>query len=196
MPNPSQVSAQNINTEIGASSTATVSLNDTSVRNLANKSSGVVSYGDCKWGISIPGGDVSDFSGITTYNKTYSTVANIQIFTATTVGPLAEAGIMVAANGAIQYRTDTSEAGGQVVKSATWLNSGLNSEYKIRLQTNGATLSGSSSAGDTDHVLSSNRYFAIDLSVSGALNGNIILKDSAGTELFRRQVDLYVSGPP
>ncbi len=195
MPNPSSVSAQNINTELGVSSTAAVTLNDTAVRNLANKSSGAVSYGDCRWGINIPGGDISDIAGTTSYTKTYSTVANIQIITTTTVGPLAEAGIMVAANGAIQYRTDTSEAGGQVVKSATWLTSGTNSDYKIRLQTNGATLSGSSSAGDTDHVLSTNRYFAIDLSVSGALNGNIILKDSAGTELFRRQVDLYVSGP-
>lgn len=195
MPDPSQVSAQNINTEIGASSTATVALNDPAVRNLANKSSGIISYGDCKWGISIPGGDISDVAGTTSYTKTYSTLANIQIFTTTVVGPLAEAGIMVAANGALQYRTDTSEGGGQVVKSATWLNSGTNSDYKIRLQTNGATLSGSSSAGDTDHVLSSDRYFAINLSVSGALNGNIILKDSAGTELFRRQVDLYVSGP-
>jgi hypothetical protein len=195
MPNPSSVSAQNINTELGVSSTAAVTLNDTAVRNLTNKSSGAVSYGDCRWGINIPGGEVTDTAGTTSYVKTYSTSPSINVFTATVIGPLAEAGVMLAANGAIQYRTDTSESGGQVVKSTTWLTSGTNSEYKIRLQTNGATLASGSDAGDTDHLLSTSRYFKIDLSSSTLLDGFIILKDSGGTELFRRQVILTVSGP-
>lgn len=67
MPAPSQTTAQNINTELGVSSTAELQMSNNWVKNVACKSSGAISYGDCRWGINFPGGYMDSFGYSTNY---------------------------------------------------------------------------------------------------------------------------------
>ena len=59
MPAPSTTTASNINTELGKGSTTILRMGDANTRNLACKSSGTVSFGNCRWGINTPGRSVS-----------------------------------------------------------------------------------------------------------------------------------------
>lgn len=193
MPNPSQVSFSDINTEVGYSSTAQTSLNDTRVRNLAVKSSGAISMANCRWGINFFGG----FFDSGSYSKTYNLNSTLDGASISITGPYAEAGIKICSNGTFQCIAATSEVGTQFPKSATWLTSGINSDYKCRFDITSGSLSATSSTSGTDHALTSDRYFAVaDNNGTGAtisVEGTLIIKDSGGTELFRRDVSLDVT---
>lgn len=197
MPSPSQIKASEINTELGVSSTAEIKLGNNWVRNVATKSSGTIAYGNTRFGINFFGG----FFDTGSYSKTYNLNSTLDGIATSITGPYAEAGIKICSNGVFQCIAATSEDGTQYPKSATWLTSGSNTDYKCRFDITTGSLSPSSSASGTDHALTSDRYFAILDSVgSGStigVAGTLIIKDSGGTELFRRDVNLdVIAGPP
>jgi hypothetical protein len=184
MPSPSSTSAQDINTEIGYGSTASVNLNETRVRNLACKSSGQISFADCRWGINIPGG-----SGYFSYGKEYDSTNLLSLSdsqsTSYPAGVTSSVQILIRSNGQFTLYT----AAGGYILNKTWLTSG----------SAGDALSGGDST-NTDHALSTTRAFNLDATISypgpgtdsKTTEGNLILKDSGGT-LITRPVYFSVS---
>lgn len=188
MPSPSSTSAQDINTEIGYGSTASVNLNETRVRNLACKSSGQISFADCRWGINIPGG-----SGYFSYGKEYDSTNLLSLSdsqsTSYPAGVTSSVQILIRSNGQFTLYT----AAGGYILNKTWLTSGSAGDYTIQFQrTSGSALSGGDST-NTDHALSTTRAFNLDATISypgpgtdsKTTEGNLILKDSGGTLITR-----------
>jgi hypothetical protein len=186
MPAPSTVSAQDINTEIGYSTTASVNLNETRARNLACRSSGVISYGDCRWGINFRGGSATLLS----FDKDYATTNELSAFAfdAELAPYFAQASCELTfyANG--QMRVVVSEAAFASSYNSTWLTSGSAGDYTVQVTVS----SGSWDTGTTgsDLAMNSNRSWSMSVSTSGSYTaqdatGNIIIKDGGGTLITR-----------
>lgn len=200
MPNPSQVSAQNINTELGVGSTTLIQLNNNWVRNVASKSSGQISYGDCRWGINFPGGSQSAdvIAPANSYNKTYSTSPNLDLsaYDFSLSSAEANTSLKIGSDGTL---TIESIAGATYnIAQFTWLTSGSNSDYTANLYVNSDTTLNPNypSTTNVDHSLSETRHWRI-LAASGGgdaqgyANCDLIIK-SGGTELFRRRITMFV----
>lgn len=191
MPAPSTTTAQNINTELGQSTTTSVNLNETQVRNLACKSSGQISYGDCRWGINFPGGAASPLL----YTKTYTTESTLTISAddLTFVPTQATSSITLElnSNGTLTL-TAFSGSSGTGTYSNTWLTSGAAGDYTAQLSiTSGDTPSGSATGSDL--ALSTTRSWSFSVSSPGfgagsetkECTGDLIIKDSGGTLITR-----------
>jgi hypothetical protein len=200
MPNPSQVSAQNINTELGVGSTTLIQLNNNWVRNVASKSSGQISYGDCRWGINFPGGEqfADNLTPANSYNKTYSTSPNLDLsgYDISLTTAVANTSLKIGSDGTL---TIESTAGATYnIAQFTWLTSGSNSDYTANLYVNSDTTLNPNypSTTNVDHSLSETRQWRI-LAASGGgdaqgyANCDLIIK-SGGTELFRRRITMFV----
>lgn len=188
MPTPSSTSAQDINTEIGNSTTASVNLDETKVRNLACDSSGEINFAQCRWGINVPGGSVS-FSRSQQYGSSNSLDLLDSVFNAYPASADAYCEVIFRSNGQMSLYT----VNGGNVFNRTWLTSGSAGDYTIQFQrTSGDALTGGDSA-NTDHALSTTRSFRLDASVNypgtgysvKSTGGNLILKDSGGTLITR-----------
>lgn len=191
---PTSTSIQNINTEVDFSSTAQTSLNNSRVRNLANKQSGAISFADCRWGISVPAIQtlVDPFGNpIGSWNKNYAISAetNLQALYSIAGQPpneySARAGVRILSNGTFKYFVGTFSDGDAEYSSLDgWLLVGSNSEYTIRLNTSDTLTVGTA---NTDLALTSNREFSIDAGLNNILEvtGDLILKRS-GTTLITR----------
>lgn len=187
----SQTTAQNINTELGVSSTSQVALNTTAVRNIACKSSGEISYKDVRWGINFPGTLMTSSTTTTNYatnSRLNLTAINFRIGATAT----ATVQISINSNGNITY---TCTAGATTnTKTTTWLTVGSAGSYTAQLTvTSGSTPSGS--ATGTDLVLSTTRSwsFSVTRSTQGettsTCSGNLIIKEGS-TVLLTRPYDL------
>lgn len=189
MPAPSTTTAQDINTELGQSVTTSVNLNETQVRNLACKSSGQISYGDCRWGINFPGGGQTSL--IYTKNYTTDNVLYISASDLTFSPTEASASITLQINSSGTMLFSASTSFGSNSTSVTWLTSGAAGDYTAQLNvTSGDTPTGS--AIDTDLALSTTRSWSFSVStgffptlVIKECFGNLIIKDSGGTLITR-----------
>jgi hypothetical protein len=190
MPNPSTTSAQNINTELGQSTTTTVTLNETQVRNLACKSSGAISYGDCRWGINFPGGDYSNFTRTIQYaTSAYMALSDFSLVAYDPPLSSASASVTVSVN---SNGTLYIYCGSQTYTN-TWLTSGSAGDYTVQLsKTSGDNPTGGDSI-NTDYALSTTRSWAWSVTVGPpgpgfsalSFDGNLIIKDSGGTLITR-----------
>lgn len=190
MPAPSTTTAQNINTELGQSVTTSVNLNETQVRNLACKSSGAISYGDCRWGINFPGGDYTNFVKVIQYPASaYMSLSDndFQFYYPPFSSAYASVTLTVNSNGILYIYC------GAQTYTNTWLTSGSAGDYTVRLsKTSGDNPTGGN-AVNTDYVLSTGRSWAWSVSVGPpgpgysalSFDGNLILKDSGGTLISR-----------
>lgn len=195
MPDPSQVSAQNINTELGVGSTTLIQLNNNWVRNVATKSSGQISYGNCRWGINFPGRDHTTTQSVPQYSASPLQEVITQSSPSAGGGAFnarARSGLNVYSNGVMRIYAEEEENNGIVASNyfhRTWLTSGANSEYTIQMNVDfGAFTSGNTT--NTDIAMSSTTGWEVMAFSTGAnqtkiANGNIIIK-SSGTEIFRR----------
>lgn len=201
---PTSTSAQDINTELGVSSTASVNLNATAVRNLAAKSSGAITFADCRWGIAVPARDVSIFSG--TASPAYSSSDAASLGSAITVAsepPLARSTCEVSfnSNGTLTYEVESFEGStliGSQIFSYTWLIVGSNSDYTIRLDLTSGNVSGASTGSDL--ALTSTRTWSIEQLSGGStyVDGTLTLKRSGTTVIARPiilQADVTVTNP-
>lgn len=188
MPAPSQVSAQDINAEIGYGSTASVNLNETRVRNLACDASGEISYGQCRWGINFRGG-AYDMFGRT---EQYATSSSLDLYDddlvfANPPFSFAYAFVQLTLNSS---GTMTVDCGG-TTSTTTWLTSGAAGDYTAQLsKTSGDNPTGA--AIDTDLALSTTRSWLWEASVGPGVDyqqkvfsGNLIIKDGGGTLITR-----------
>lgn len=185
MPTASQVSAQNINSEIGYGSTASVNLNETRVRNLACDSSGEINFAQCRWGINFPGG----YHAYGSRTKQYDTTSSLDLYNESSIiydgfsTTSASVSLYLNNNGTMIVYTPSGVTN-------TWLTSGSAGDYYAQLsKTSGNDPSGS--AINTDLVLSTTRYWEWTVSagpgfasVSKSFSGNLIIKDS-GTLITR-----------
>lgn len=191
---PTSTSIQNINTEVDFSSTAQTSLNNSRVRNLANKQSGAISFADCRWGISVPAMQtLTDPFGnpIGTWNKNYAISAetNLQAYYLDTNNPppgnySARAGVRIFSSGLLRYFVGTF-VDSDSPYDTTWLIVGSNSDYTIRFNTSDTLTVGTP---NTDLALTSDREFSVDSTFPGSpveVTGDLILKKSGTTVITR-----------
>ena len=197
MPAPSLTKSSDINTELGKGSTTILRMGDANTRNLACKSSGTVSFGNCRWGINFPGGEY--FNG--GFVKNYDTDSTLRITAEEIVsfdGVTYAQGyseIRFFANGVMRLDTSTA-ASGPIFYHKTWLTSGAAGDYTVQFQrTAGDALTGGDSA-NTDLAMSTERFFALNAQVGPGVDalskttfGNLIIKDSGGT-LITRPIEL------
>ena len=197
MPAPSLTKSSDINTELDKVSTSILRMGDANTRNLACKSSGTVSFGNCRWGINFPGGE--DFNGIFTaiydLNSTLIiTAEELVIYDGFTYAQ-GYSEIRFFANGVMRLDTSTA-ASGPIFYHKTWLTSGAAGDYTVQFQrTAGDALTGGDSA-NTDLAMSTERFFALNAQVGPGVDalskttfGNLIIKDSGGT-LITRPIEL------
>jgi hypothetical protein len=192
MPNPSQVSAQNINTELGVGTTTELSLGNNWVRNVATKSTGTISYANTRWGINFPGGLVTaDYFGTNTYLRAYNTDPFLNL-NATDFGfgsASANTILAIYSNGVMKFEATTTSY--SVAHHVTWLTSGSNSDYTAQLLVNDAIAIGGASL-NTDLVLSTTRIWSSGAAAGGGgqainyANCDLIIK--SGGELITRRV--------
>lgn len=201
MPAPSLTKSSDINTELGKGSTTILRLGDANTRNLACRSSGTISFGNCRWGINFPGGDM----GIGGYNSFGATYDLNSTLTITSSDLVAQDGSTVAfctseinfyANGVMRLNSFTQQT--QYLYHRTWLTSGAAGDYTVQFQhTGGDALTGGTS--NTDLAMSTTRTFVLDAQVGPSVGtdfkntfGNLIIKDSGGT-LITRPIELSSS---
>ena len=186
----SSTSAQDINTELGVSSTASVNLNATAVRNLACRSSGAISFKDCRWGINFP--------ARTNFALDYATSNKVDLFESVITNGAcdSETKIVIGSNGTLTYSSATNLSGDTTFMSRTWLTAGAAGDYTARFDITSGTLSSGSAADGTDLALSTSRTFRVTAvqagggsSVLNICEGNLIIKQS-GTTLITRPVIL------
>jgi hypothetical protein len=198
MPAPSQVSASNVNTELGVGSSTQLRWGNNSVRNVTTQYTGTdstVNGSKMRWGINFPGGELYDNSG---YNVNYEINSTLLIsafqFTPEDGFSYAEgySEIRFFSNGVMRLQASTTA--GPTNYHKTWLTSGSAGDYTVQFQlTSGDALTGSSSAANTDLAMSTDRFFALFTGAVGPGNGivdkdtfgNIIIKDSGGTLITR-----------
>lgn len=193
MPSPSQVSAQNINTELGVGTTTTLSLGNNWVRNVTTQTTGSVDYGKARWGINFPGGRLINDLG---YSKTYGGgQANLPntyfyMFAYDAGFSLASSNtiLTVYSNGVMKLEANGSTTATNV-HHVTWLTSGVNSDYTAQLKVNDAVAIGGA-ALNTDLALSTTREWSSGAASGGGTASNyanceLIIKDSGGTLISR-----------
>jgi hypothetical protein len=191
MPAPSATTAQNINTEIGYSSTASVNLNETRVRNLAAKSSGAISYGDCRWGINFPAVGHVNNVGSETFISDYANTSTLSVLHTDVASGSSTATVSLELLSGGTFRT----VAGSFTRDSTWLTSGAAGDYTARLDLDSGSNTPTGSATGTDLALSSNRTWSFTVSTGpgtsiASATGNLIIKDGGGT-LITRPFSLY-----
>jgi hypothetical protein len=202
MPAPSLTKSSDINTELGKGSTTILRLGDANTRNLACVSSGTIKYGNCRWGINFPGGEMYDTLGFNPSGPTYDTTSTLLIAAQEQIlydGVSYAQGyseIRFFSNGVMRLQSSTA-GGGPTNYHKTWLTSGAAGDYTVQFQrTAGSALTGGSSAANTDLAMSTDRFFALDVQVGPGVDaasaltfGNLIVKDGGGT-LITRPIEL------
>jgi len=202
MPAPSLTKSSDINTELGKGSTTILRLGDANTRNLACVSSGTIKYGNCRWGINFPGGEMYNTLGFNPSGPTYDTTSTLLIAAQEQIlydGFSYAQGyseIRFFSNGVMRLQSSTA-GGGPTNYHKTWLTSGAAGDYTVQFQrTAGAALTGGSSAANTDLAMSTDRFFALDVQVGPGVDaasaitfGNLIVKDGGGT-LITRPIEL------
>ena len=185
---PTSTSAQDINTELGVSSTASVNLNATAVRNLAARSSGAISFADCRWGIAVPA--IFMFGGSPGGNYSISSSSDITGYVVDLGGSNSSASVALSSGGTLTYQTDDSTSGTNTF-TRTWLIIGSNSDYTIRFDLTSGSVSGGSAATGSDLALTSTRSWNVAQASIGtnSVAGNLILKRS-GTTVITRPINL------
>lgn len=205
MPNPSQVSSQNVNSELGVSTTTQLSWGNNWVRNVATQYSGTnstVNASKMRWGINFLGGDFYSTSGIAAFTKQYGNTANLsvgsEILTDGTPAA-ARANLQLNSDGTIVLKT---VAGGITnTYTTTWLTSGVAGDYTANLvlgtQVGTGTLLGDST--NTAYVLSTSRSWEMFRNQptvgagSGTLYANLVITNtSGGATLIERPVVIFV----
>lgn len=205
MPNPSQVSSQNVNSELGVSTTTQLSWGNNWARNVATQYTGTnstVNASKFRWGINFLGGDLYSSSGIANFTKQYSNSANLsvgsEIFTDGTAAA-ARANLQLNSNGTIVLKT---VAGGITnTYTTTWLTSGVAGDYTANLvinaQSGTGTLLGDST--NTAYALSTSRSWEMFRNQptvgagTGTLYANLVITNtSGGATLIQRPVVLFV----
>lgn len=206
MPDPSQVSSQNINTELGNSSTSELSMNNVTVRRLANKPVNQISFGDCRWGINFPALSADELNA---QSKNYASsnvcLAEVNQFGDESLGDTIisnQVEFELNSNGSFNVICSSSADGGTGSASdtfnGTWLTSGSASDYTARIDLS----SGSFTVGTTgsDLALSTTRYWRVEaLAVQGGpyeqeiADGTLTIKDSGGNTLFIRPIYLVAA---
>jgi hypothetical protein len=199
MPAPSLTKSSDINTELGKGSTTILRLGDANTRNLACVSSGTIKYGNCRWGINFPGGEMYNTLG---YGPTYDATSTLLIAAQEQIlydgFSLAQgySEIRFFSNGVMRLQSSTA-GGGPTNYHKTWLTSGAAGDYTVQFQrTAGPALTGGSSAANTDLAMSTDRFFALNVQVGPGVDaasaltfGNLIVKDGGGT-LITRPIEL------
>jgi hypothetical protein len=183
---PISTSMSTINTTVGYTSTRQTGLGDTRVRRLAARSSGIISFSDCRWGIAVPARSILNTFNGASYDTSDLLSIQAQRFTAGNVTSRIDA----LSGGTLRYQTD--HGGGTSQFDYTWLIIGSNSEYTIRFDvTSGSLTSGTTGS---DLALTSNRSFVVTQNGAGqkTCTGNLILKRS-GVTLITRPVSLDVN---
>jgi hypothetical protein len=202
MPAPSLTKSSDINTELGKGSTTILRLGDANTRNLACVSSGTIKYGNCRWGINFPGGEMYNTLGFNPSGPTYDATSTLLIAAQEQIlydGVSYAQGyseIRFFSNGVMRLQSSTA-GGGPTNYHKTWLTSGAAGDYTVQFQrTAGAALTGGSSAANTDLTMSTDRFFALDVQVGPGVDaasaltfGNLIVKDGGGT-LITRPIEL------
>jgi hypothetical protein len=202
MPAPSLTKSSDINTELGKGSTTILRLGDANTRNLACVSSGTIKYGNCRWGINFPGGEMYNTLGFNPTGPTYDTTSTLLIAAQEQIlydGFSYAQGyseIRFFSNGVMRLQSSTA-GGGPTNYHKTWLTSGAAGDYTVQFQlTAGSALTGGSSAANTDLAMSTDRFFALDVQVGPGVDaasaitfGNLIVKDGGGT-LITRPIEL------
>lgn len=201
MPDPSSVTAQQINTEVGAPTTTTqldISGNNW-VRNVAAIPSGAISYGNLRWGINFRGGRFQGFTGAGTYSKSYNQQSYLNVYAETLnsgVGAAARANLELNSNGVMIL--NTVSGGITTLSHSTWLTSGLAGDYTANFVADVAsvgTITGS--ARNADLVLSTTRNWSVNsqrglIGTDGDyLIGNLVITNTVGgAQLIKRPVEL------
>lgn len=182
---------QDINAELGVTGTTSMNLNATAVRNLACRSSGAISFSDCRWGINFPARDINANNTFVSNTITYSSTSTLDIAAASVQQGFGSAGssIFLYSNGSLEYITQTQGLGTMFPVFRTWLTAGSAGDYTVRFDITSGSLGGSSSASGTDLALSTDRIFGVGTDTNGAgsasVQGNLIIKRSGVTLLTR-----------
>lgn len=192
---------RSINLELGRSATATSSLNETALRNLAGVSSGAIS--------------LSNFYGksnlAATLNNYNAGTYNVDIERSRYVGSgfvEVEVGVTLNSNGTARYYYQDSGTATTNFTSFTWLTGGGSAgDYYARfiVDSGSSAPNNSSSATGTDLVLSSSRewrcYASANTNGEGSyfVTGTLQIKNSAGTVLASKTIAMTAyatSGTP
>ena len=197
MPNPSQVSAQNINTELGVGTTTTLSLGNNWVRNVTTQATGSVDYGKARWGINFPAVISGPFNSSKNYGSSNTLFASVNQNGDQNLGDSTiqnEIEFILYSNGTFYLSAGYNADGGTGSQSntftGTWLTSGAAGDYTARID----LTSGSFDVGTTgtDLVLSTTRAWTVSITavqsgglVSQVANGTLTIKDSGGTLIAR-----------
>ena len=210
MPAPNQVSASNVNTELGVGSSAQLNWGNNWVRNVTTQFTGTnseVNGSKMRWGINTPGRSVSHIwpsvgSDEPLYNITDLLTVDGSFTTPTydSFDTAQGAAIVRFFSNGVMKVTAFNSAQGDYDFHRTWLTSGVNSDYTAQFQVTNGALTGGSDSANTDLSLSSNRTFQVatavllgtngDQSVLNYASGNLIIK-SDGTTLISRPTSLY-----
>lgn len=183
----SQTTAQNINSELGVSTTSQVALNTTSVRNIACKSSGEITFRDLRWGINFPGTYMNELGSSINYatNSTLALSADDS-----TIGTSASSSVQISINSSGNVQYICTYRLGSSTKTTTWLTVGSAGDYTAQLTvSSGNTPSGS--ATGTDLALSTTRSWSLSASRSSpgiqtlTCSGNLIIKTGSTVLLTR-----------
>ena len=207
MPAPSTTTASNINTELGKGSTTILRMGDANTRNLACKSSGTVSFGNCRWGINTPGRSVSHIYPSVGFDEPQYNITDLLSVDGSDIQSTYDsfstaqgAAIVRFFSNGVMKVTAFNSVQGDYDFHRTWLTSGVNSDYTVQFQVTNGALTGGSDSANTDLSLSSNRTFQVatavlfgtngDQSVLNDASGNLIIK-SGGTTLISRPTSLF-----
>jgi len=201
MPDPSIISLSQVNEEMNGtdstvSSTATISLSNNWVKNVASDfyTGGSINFGSLRWGVNFPGRyiTIGPLSVQVTNTALYRSTPLISLvsYAYATVACTANVTFQINSNGVLYYDC-TRSTGSDIRFHRTWLTSGVASDYTVNFVVESGTVTGS--ATNTDLALSTTRTWAIGSSAAGAgyridedlASGNLIIK-SGGTEIFRR----------
>jgi hypothetical protein len=207
MPAPSTTTASNINTELGKGSTTILRMGDANTRNLACRSSGTVSFGNCRWGINTPGRSVYHIYPSGGFDEPQYDITDLLSVDGSDIQPTYDtfstaqgAAIVRFFSNGVMKVTAFNSIQGDYDFHRTWLTSGVNSDYTVQFQVTNGALTGGSDSANTDLSLSSNRTFQVatavlfgtggDQSVLNDASGNLIIK-SGGTTLISRPTSLF-----
>lgn len=204
MPAPSQVSASNVNTELGVGSSTQLSWGNNWVRNVTTQYTGTnstVNGSKMRWGINFPGGvmGLGGYNALgTSYNENSTLVivsSDLISFDGSSVAScLSE--INFFANGVL--RLFSVNGVNTYAYHRTWLTSGSAGDYTVQFQhTGGDTPTGGTT--NTDLAMSTTRTFVLQSTVGPGVGadykntfGNVIVKDGGGT-LITRPIELSAS---
>ena len=199
MPAPNQVSASNVNTELGVGSSTLLNWGNNWVRNVTTQFTGTnstVNGSKMRWGINFPGGEMDNLGYTVQYglNSTLVISSSEQILYDGFSYAQGYSEITFYANGVMRLQSSTA-GGGPTNYHKTWLTSGAAGDYTVQFQrTAGDALTTGTS--NTDLAMSTNRTFALNVQVGPGVDaasdstfGNLIIKDSGGT-LITRPIEL------